>query len=141
MESVTLLVGRSMPTSLVVTGGTLPSTSLMCTKPKRNSLTNVGENRWVSVTLKNLACTGVSKGKFSDEELTLLASVLPRDSGKSPPPNGRKLSESEKKNRTDSLSWPPRNSRSQLDVNWSSVYLPGLLTANAPVVALPLGIK
>ena len=30
------------------------------------------------MTLKKRACTGVSNGKFSEEELTLLASVLPR---------------------------------------------------------------
>src|ERR1700720_461785 len=141
MELVTLLVGRSMPRSVVVTGGTLLSTSLMCTKPKRNSFTSVGENRCVSVTLKKRACTGVSNGKFRDEELTLLASVLPRDSGRSPPPNGRKLSEFEKKNRAETLSWPPRNSRSQLVVNWSSVYLPGLLMANEFVAGSLLGIK
>src|SRR5882724_2491962 len=141
MELVTLLVGRSMPKSVVVTGGTLLSTSLMCTNPKRNSFTSVGENRWVSVTFRNRACTGVSNGKFSDEELTLLASVLPSDSGRSPPPNGRKLSESEKKNLTENLSWPPRNSRSQLEVNWSSVYLPGLLMANASVAGSLLGIR
>src|SRR5271165_1764792 len=108
MESVTLLVGRSIPRSVVVTGGTLLRTSLMCTKPKRNSFTSVGENRWVSVTLKNREWTGVSKGKFKDDELTALASVLPSDSCRSPPPNGRKPSESEKKKRTETLSWPPR---------------------------------
>src|SRR6202043_3496551 len=107
-----------MPRSVVVTGGTLLRTSLMWTKPNRNSFTSLGENKCVSVTLKNRAWTGVSNGKLSDEELTLLASVLPRDSGKSPPPNGRKLSESEKKKRTETLSWPPRNSRSQFEVNW-----------------------
>src|SRR4051812_7182585 len=106
-----------MPKSVVVTGGTLLSTSLICTKPNRNSLTRVGENRCVSVTFRKRACTGVSNGKFSELELTLLASVEPSDSCRSPPPKGRKLSESEKKNRTDSLSWPPRNSRSQFDVN------------------------
>src|SRR6202043_2832252 len=122
-------------------GGTLLRTSLMWTKPNRNSFTSVGENKCVSVTFKNRARTGVSNGKFSDEELTLLASVLPRDSCRSPPPKGRKLSESEKKNRTDTLSWPLRNSRSQLVVNWSSVYFPGRLMANAPVVGSLLGIS
>src|SRR5271155_328647 len=117
MESVTLLVGRSIPRSVVVTGGTLLSTSLMCTKPKRNSLTRVGENKCVSVIFKNRDLTGVSKGKFNEEELTLLARVLPSDSCRSPAPKGRKLSELEKKNRTETLSWPPRNSRSQLVVN------------------------
>src|ERR1700733_2828571 len=141
MESVKLFVGRSIPRSDVVTGGSLFRSSLICTKPKRNSLTSVGEKRCGSPIFRKRACTGTSNGKFSELELTALASVDPRDSCKSPPPNGRRLSESEKKNRTDSLSWPPRNSRSQFEVNWSSVYLPGLLTANAPVVALPLGIK
>ena len=89
----------------------------MCTNPKRNSFTSAGEKRCVSVMLRKRAPTGVSKGKFSDAELMLLASVLPRDSCKSPAPNGRKLSESEKKNRAESLSVPPRNSRSQLLVN------------------------
>src|SRR5690242_20237329 len=72
----------------------------------------------------------------------LLESVLPRDSGRSPPPNGRKDSESEKKKRAEILSCPPRNSRSQFVVNWSSVYLPGRLIAKAPKAAgSPLGIK
>src|SRR5580692_12977656 len=141
MELVTLLVGRSIPRSVVVTGGTLLRTSLICTKPKRNSFTSVGENKCVSVTLKNRVCTGVSNGKFRDDELTLLASVLPRDSCRSPPPKGRKLSESEKKKRAESLSWPLRNSRSQLVVNWSSVYFPGRLMANAPVRGSLLGIR
>src|SRR6267142_550424 len=117
MELVTLLVGRSIPRSEVVTGGTLFSSSFMCTKPKRNSLTRVGEKRWDSVTFRKRARTGVSKGKFRAVELTLLAKVLPSDSGKAPPPKGRKVSASEKKNRAESLSCPPRNSRSQFDVN------------------------
>src|SRR5215470_9329189 len=116
MEFVTLFVGRSIPRSLVVTGGTLPSTSLMCTKPKRNSFTSAGEKRCVSVILRKRACTGVSNGKFSEAELMLLASVLPRDSWRSPAPKGRVLSESEKKNRAERLSVPPRNDLSQLDV-------------------------
>src|SRR6202142_3201578 len=113
----------------------------MCTKPKRNSFTSVGEKRCVSVIFKNRAFTGVSNGKFSDEELTLLASVLPSDSCRSPPPNGKKLSEFKKKKRAESLSAPPRNSRSQFVVNWSSVYLPVRLIANAPVVGSLEGIK
>src|SRR5256885_7324547 len=71
----------------------------------------------------------------------LLPSVLPSDSCKSPPPKGRKLSESEKKNRAESLSAPPRNSRSQLEVNWSSVNFPVRLIAKAPVLGSPLGIR
>src|SRR2546425_1919986 len=102
----------------------------MCTKPNRKSFTRVGEKRCVSETLKKRARTGVSNGKLRAVELTLLVSVLPSDSCKSPPPKGRKLSESEKKNRADSLSVPPRNSRSQLLVNWSSVYFPGRLITN-----------
>src|ERR1041384_4432201 len=113
----------------------------MWTNPNRSSLTSVGEKRCVSVTLKNRARTGVSKGKLRDAVLMLLDSVLPSDSCKSPPPNGKKLSESEKKNRAETLSAPPRNSRSQFEVNWSSVNLPGRLMANAPVVGLPLGIR
>src|SRR5580658_7342280 len=90
---------------------------------------------------RNRARTGVSKGKLSDAELMLLASVLPSDSCRSPPPKGSKLSESEKKKRADSLSWPLRNSRSQLLVNWSSLYLPGLLTVKetGEQGAVPLG--
>src|ERR1700688_703709 len=141
MEVVTLFVGRSIPRSVVVTGATLLSTSSICTKPNLNSFTSVGEKRCVSVIFRKRAFTGVSNGKFSDEELTLLASVLPRDSCKSPPPKGRTLSESEKKNRAEILSWPLRNSRSQLVVNWSSVYFPGWLTANAPVVGSLVGIS
>src|SRR5216683_4204048 len=109
----------------------------MCTKPNRNSFTSVGEKRCVSVTLKKRARTGVSKGKFSDVELMLLASVLPSDSWRSPPPNGRKLSESEKKKRAEILSWPPWNSRSQFEVNWSSENFPGSLKANDPVFTTP----
>src|SRR5229473_3736669 len=109
----------------------------MCTNPKRSSFTSVGEKRCVSVALKKRAATGVSNGKFNDVELILLASVLPSDSWRSPPPNGRKLSESEKKKRAEILSWPPRNSRSQFDVNWSSVNFPGLLNAKAPVFQVP----
>src|ERR1700674_561453 len=109
----------------------------MYTKPKRNSFTSVGEKRCVSVALKKRALTGVSKGKFNDVELMLLARVLPSDSWRSPPPNGRKLSESEKKNRAETLSWPPRNSRSQLEVNWSSENFPGSLKANVPVFTTP----
>src|ERR1700722_10955352 len=141
MESVTLFVGRSIPRSVAVTGATLLSTSLMCTKPNLNSFTSVGEKRCVSVIFRKRAFTGVSNGKFSDDELTLLASVLPRDSCRSPPPKGRKLSESEKKNRAEILSWPLRNSRSQLLVNWLSVYFPGRLMANAPVVGSLVGIS
>src|SRR5580704_18271434 len=141
MEFVTLFVGRSIPRSVTVTGATLLSTSLMCTKPNLNSFTRVGEKRCVSVIFRKRALTGVSNGKFSEEELTLLARVLPRDSCKSPPPKGRKLSESEKKNRAESLSWPLRNSRSQVVVNWSSVYFPGRLMANAPVRGSLLGIR
>src|ERR1700730_10794202 len=107
----------------------------MCTKPKRNSLTSVGENRWLSVIFRKRACTGVSNGKFSDAELMLLAKVLPRDSWRSPPPKGRRDSESEKKKRAENLSRPPRNSRSQLEVNWSSLYWPGRLTAKGTGLA------
>src|SRR6266404_5099656 len=110
----------------------------MCTKPKRSSFTSVGEKRCVSVALKKRAATGVTNGKFNEVELMLLASVLPRDSWRSPPPNGRKLSESEKKKRAETLSWPPRNSRSQFEVNWSSVNFPGLLKAKDPVFTTPL---
>src|SRR5437763_3931978 len=60
----------------------------------------------------------------------LLASVPPKEASKPPAPKGRKDSEAEKKKRADILSWPPRNSRSQLVVNWSSVYFPVLLTTN-----------
>src|SRR5205823_14853487 len=109
----------------------------MCTKPKRNSFTSVGEKRCVSVALKKRALTGVSKGKFNDVELMLLASVLPSDSWRSPPPNGRKLSESEKKKRAEILSCPPRNSRSQFEVNWSSENFPGSLKAKALVFTTP----
>src|ERR1700686_5277610 len=136
MEFVTLFVGRSIPRSVVVTGATLLSVSLMCTKPNLNSFTSVGEKRCVSVIFRKRVFTGVSNGKFSDDELTLLARVLPRDSCRSPPPKGRKLSESEKKNRAEILSWPLRNSRSQLVVNWSSVYLPGRLIINGAVFRL-----
>ena len=54
-------------------------------------------------------------------------------SGRPPAPKGNSDSAFEKKKRAESLSLPPRNSRSQLAVNWSSVKLPGLLTMNCPV--------
>ena len=49
MLSVRLLVGRMMPASAAVTGGTLMSLLLMRTNPRRNSLTSVGEKTCVSV--------------------------------------------------------------------------------------------
>src|SRR6266436_9449053 len=57
----------------------------------------------------------------------LLANVPPREACKPPAPKGSKDSALEKKKRAETLSWPARNSRSQLVVNWSSVYLPGRL--------------
>src|SRR5260221_14078761 len=117
MESVTECVGWSIPRSVSVTGGTLARTSFIWENPNRNLFTSAGENKGVSVALKKRARTGVSKGKLKDVELMLLASGLPSDSCKSPPPNGRKLSETEKKKRAEILSVPPRNSRSQLEGN------------------------
>src|SRR4029077_3046407 len=66
----------------------------------------------------------------------LLASVPPSEACKPPAPNGKSDSASEKKNRAASLSCALRNSRSQFAVNWSSVYLPGLLTINGAVFRL-----
>src|SRR5215467_2255532 len=63
----------------------------------------------------------------------LLANVPPNEACKPPAPNGRNDSASEKKKRAATLSRPPANSRSQLVVNWSSVYLPGLVTMNGAV--------
>src|SRR5450755_3150454 len=60
----------------------------------------------------------------------LLAKVPPREACKPPAPNGKRDSALEKKKRAATLSVPPRNSRSQLVVNWSSVYLPARLTMN-----------
>src|ERR1700674_5914409 len=117
MDLVTLFVGRSIPSSLALTGGMLIKSSFMWTNPKRNSFTSVCENKCVSVILKNRACTGVSKGKLSEAVLMLLASVLPSDSCKSPAPKGRKLSESEKKKRAETLSLLLWHSRSQFVVN------------------------
>src|SRR6516164_7489572 len=63
----------------------------------------------------------------------LLARVPPREACKPPAPKGRKVSELEKKKRALTLSRPLRKSRSQFVVNWSSLYLPGLLTSSCPV--------
>src|SRR5450432_4338528 len=60
----------------------------------------------------------------------LLLRVPPREACKPPAPKGRKESALEKKKRAETLSVPWRNSRSQLVVNWSSVYLPGRLMMN-----------
>ena len=46
----------------------------------------------------------------------------------------------EKKKRAATLSLPARNSRSQLVVNWSSVYLPGRLTMKLPEFRLTLQV-
>src|SRR5260370_37331232 len=101
----------------------------MCTKAKRSSFTSVGEKRCVSVALKKRAATGVSNGKFNDVALMLLASVLPSDSWRSPPPNGRELSEAERTKAAEVVSWPPRDSRSKFRVSLSCVNFPGLLHA------------
>src|SRR5207245_1360400 len=102
-------------------------------KPKRKSLTSVGEKRCVSFKLKKRPWTGISYGKFKSVALMLLANVPPREACKPPAPNGSNDSESEKKNRAAILSCAPWNSRSQLAVNWSSVYFPGLLTMKGAV--------
>src|SRR5579864_3230822 len=133
MLLVRLLVGRLMPTSLTVTGGTLMALLLMWTQPKRKSLTRVGENRWVSATDIRRSSTGRSKGKFRSEPLML----PPSEACRPPAPKGTSCSELEKKKRYATLSLPPRNSRSQLVVNWSSVKRPGLLKAKGPVLRLP----
>src|SRR5207302_1426538 len=63
----------------------------------------------------------------------LLASVPPSEACRPPAPKGSSDSEFEKKNRAETLSCAPRNSRSQFVVNWSSVYLPDRLTVKSPV--------
>src|SRR5216684_7922467 len=63
----------------------------------------------------------------------LLARVPPKEACKPPAPKGRNDSASEKKNRRETLSRPAPNSRSQLEVNWSSVYFPGLVAINGAV--------
>src|SRR6201987_3065468 len=117
-----------MPKSVAVTGAIFCKLLLMRTKPKRKSFTTAGENRWVSSILRNRALIGRSYGKSRSVALMLLARVAPREACNPPAPNGKNDSEFEKKKRAESLSLPPRNSRSQVVVNWSSVYLPGLLT-------------
>src|SRR5205085_9377916 len=80
--------------------------------------------------LKKRAFTGKSYGKFKSLALILLARVPPSEACNPPAPKGRKDSPFEKKKRAASLSFPALNSLSQLVVNWSSVYLPGLLMTN-----------
>src|SRR3974390_666504 len=89
--------------------------------------------RCVSPTLKKRAATGISYGKSRSVALMLLASVPPSEACKPAAPKGRFVSELEKKNRALTLSLLLLNSRSQLVVNWSSLYLPGLLTSRSPV--------
>src|SRR5882672_8806492 len=73
--------------------------------------------------------------------LMLLASVPPKEACKPPAPKGRNDSAFEKKNRAASLSLPPLNSLSQLVVNWSSVYFPGLLMTNCAEFTLGLHLS
>src|SRR6266851_1278611 len=122
-----------MPRSVAVTGGTLRRLLLILTEPNRKSLTSVGEKRCVSLRVKKRAATGRSYGKFKSVALMLLARVPPREACNPPAPKGRSDSALEKKNRTETLSRPAPNSRSQLEVNWSSVYLPGLVAMNGAV--------
>jgi len=63
----------------------------------------------------------------------LLCRVPPKDACNPPAPNGKLVSEFEKKNRAPILSLLELNSLSQFVVNWSSVYFPGLLTRSGPV--------
>src|SRR6266403_4046975 len=112
----------------------------MWTKPKRNSFTRVGEKRCVSLAVKNRPFRGRSYGKLRSVALMLLERVPPREAWRPPAPKGRTDSELEKKNRAATLSWPPRNSRSQLVVNWSSLYFPGLLIMKVPVPPAVPGI-
>src|SRR5205809_6861183 len=96
MDFVMLFVGRLMPRSVTVTGGTLIRLSLMCTNPNRKSLTSAGEKRCVSFTLKNRQRTGLSYGKFRSVALILLANVPPRDACNPPAPHGISDSDAEK---------------------------------------------
>src|SRR6267378_2107396 len=81
-----------------------------------------------------------SYGKLRSVALILLERVPPSEAWRPPAPKGSSDSELEKKKRAETLSWPPRNSRSQLVVNWSSVYFPGLLTMKVPVSPAVPGI-
>src|SRR5260370_21708038 len=63
----------------------------------------------------------------------LLCSVPPSEACKPPATKGSDVYELEKKKRAPTLSLLPLNSLSQLVVNWSSVYFPGLLTRSGPV--------
>src|SRR5256885_14480741 len=99
----------------------------------RNSLTSLGEKRCVSLAVKNRPFRGRSYGKLRSVALILLERVPPREACSPPAPKGSKDSELEKKKRVEILSWPPRNSRSQFVVNWSSEYFPGLLMMKEPV--------
>src|SRR5260370_27992032 len=99
----------------------------------RKSLTGAGVKRCVSLIERKRAATGISKGKSRSVALMLLCSVPPSEACKPPAPNGRLVSELEKKKRAPSLSLLALNSLSQLVVNWSSVYFPGLLTSSGPL--------
>src|SRR5258707_10956087 len=69
----------------------------------------------------------MSKGKSRSVELMLLCKVPPSEACNPPAPNGKLVSELEKKNRAPILSLLELNSLSQFVVNWSSVYFPALL--------------
>src|SRR5271166_132877 len=55
---------------------------------------------------------------------------MPKESA----PKGSKVSEFDQKNRSDRWSLPPRNSRSQLAVNWLSLNFPGSVMTNGSAV-------
>src|SRR5246127_2969635 len=71
-------------------------------------------------------CRGMSSGKFKLVEM----GAPPVCTWKASAPNGWKVSELAQKKRKARRCLPAGNSRSQLPVNWSSVNLPGLVTAS-----------
>jgi len=112
----------------------------MCTKPKRNSFTRVGEKRCVSLAVKNRALQREIIGEVEIGGADAAGERAAEGSLEAACAEGKQRFRMEKKKRAETLSWPARNSRSQLVVNWSSVYFPGLLIMKVPVLPAAPGI-
>src|SRR5256886_5988445 len=96
----------------------------MTVAPNRNSLIRLLVKVWVSVIPPKRSRKGMSSGKFK-----LFAEATPPVwIWKESAPKGKNCSESVQKKRKEKRSLLPRDSLSQLVVNWLSVNLPGELT-------------
>ena|SRR5437588_8219571 len=108
----------------------------MTVAPNRNSLIRLLVKVWVSVIPPKRSRKGMSSGKFK-----LFAEATPPVwIWKESAPKGKNCSESVQKKRKEKRSLLPRNSLSQLVVNWLSVNLPGELTIRGAVLTLALHV-